>query len=130
MSAMSGSPLRRARPYPRVVVTPLPVGPAPAPPVPRRGARRAALRRWRRPALAWSAVAGAVTLTCFVAGLLIAPVGLALPPAPQSVVLLGEGDRFVASIRAPEIRSDAKADDIPDVMRQAIVAAEDARFLD
>ncbi len=69
-------------------------------------------------------------LACFVAGLLVAPIDLALPPAPQSVVLLGDGDRFVASIRAPEIRSDATADDIPDVMRQAIVAAEDARFLD
>jgi len=71
-----------------------------------------------------------VTTTAFVGGLLIAPIDLALPPAPQSVLLLGVDDRFVASIRAPEIRSDATADDIPDVMLQAIVAAEDARFLD
>ncbi len=66
----------------------------------------------------------------FVTGLLVAPIDLALPPAPQSVLLLGVDDTFVASIRAPDIRSDASAEDIPDVMRQAIVASEDARFLD
>jgi len=71
-----------------------------------------------------------VSLAMFITGLLVAPIDLALPPAPQSVVLLGADSRFVASIRAPDIRSDASAEDIPDVMRQAIVASEDARFLD
>ncbi|HVF20976.1 MAG TPA: transglycosylase domain-containing protein, partial [Mycobacteriales bacterium] len=112
------------------MVTTAPAGPSGARRPARSRAGRAAIRRWRRPAIAWAAVGGVVMSVGFVAGLLIAPIDLALPPAPQSVVLLGEGDRFVASIRAPEIRSDAKADDIPDVMRQAIVAAEDARFLD
>ena len=94
----------------------------------------AAHRRRRRPlvghVVGWTAVGAVVCIMAFIAGLLVAPVDLALPPAPQSVVLLASDGRFAASIRAPEIRSDATADDIPDVMRQAVVAAEDARFLD
>ncbi|HVE98461.1 MAG TPA: transglycosylase domain-containing protein [Mycobacteriales bacterium] len=91
-------------------------------------------RRARRPVagqiVGWTSAAALVCTLSFIAGLLLAPIDLALPPAPQSVVLLGSDNRFVASIRAPEIRSDATADDIPDVLRQAVVAAEDARFLD
>ena len=78
----------------------------------------------------WTSAAIVVCIVSFVAGLLVAPIDLALPPAPQSVVLLASDSRFAASIRAPEIRSDATADDIPDVMREAVVASEDARFLD
>ncbi|HVE63467.1 MAG TPA: transglycosylase domain-containing protein [Mycobacteriales bacterium] len=92
-------------------------------------------RRRRRPrrgaaVLGWSFLAAVVCVAMFVTGLLVAPIDLALPPAPQSVLLLGADKTFVASIRAPDIRSDASAEDIPDVMRQAIVASEDARFLD
>ena len=65
----------------------------------------------------------------FITGLLIAPADLTEPPPPRSAVLFDAEGRYFATIRSPEVRSPVPAKDIPAVMRQAIIAAEDARFL-
>ena len=65
----------------------------------------------------------------FTGGLLAAPVDLTAPPPPKSALLLDYKGRFVASVRSPEAREDVPAEEIPTVMRQAIIAAEDERFL-
>jgi penicillin-binding protein 1A len=65
----------------------------------------------------------------FVGGLLAAPIDLAVAPPPSSAILLASDGRQFATIRPPEQREEVKADDIPEVMRQAIISAEDERFL-
>ena len=67
----------------------------------------------------------------FVGGLLAAPVDFqrALPPPPRSALLLAADGTQLATIRPPERREVVPAGDIPEVMRQAIISAEDERFL-
>ena len=72
-----------------------------------------------------------VGLTTFVTGLLAAPFDLkAVPPAPRSVLLLASDGTQFGLIRPSQRREVIEAGDIPEVMRQAIISAEDARFLD
>ncbi len=71
-----------------------------------------------------------VGLTTFVTGLLAAPFDVrAVPPAPKSVLLLSSDGTQFAQIRPPQRREVIKAEDIPDVMRKAIISAEDSQFL-
>ena len=72
-----------------------------------------------------------VGATMFVKGILAAPFDLkAIPPAPRPVLLLAADGTQFGSIRPAERREIIAAEDIPQVMRQAIISAEDARFLD
>lgn len=89
--------------------------------------RERSRRRNRRAAFA---VGGTLLFgIAFTGGLLAAPVDLTAPPPPKSALLLDRNGRFVASVRSPEAREEVPADQIPTVMRQAIIAAEDERFL-
>ncbi len=73
-------------------------------------------------------VVGAST---FVAGLLAAPIDFAVPPPPKSALLLAsDGRTQYATIPPPQRRTVVPARDIPTVMRQAIISAEDERFLE
>ena len=75
-------------------------------------------------------VAFAVGVTSFVGGLLAAPIDFAVPPPPKSALLLAaDGRTQFATIRPQQRRDIVPAADIPTVMRQAIIAAEDERFL-
>ena len=70
-----------------------------------------------------------VGLGAFVAGLLSAPIDFAVPAPPTAATLLAADGRSFASIPPPERRVVVTAREIPDVMRQAIISAEDERFL-
>ena len=73
----------------------------------------------------------AVGSTTFVTGLLAAPFDLkAVPPAPKSVLLLAADGTQFGLVRPSQRREVIKAEDIPEVMRHAIISAEDARFLE
>ena len=96
----------------------------PRAPLTRRERRR---RRNRRAAFAVGG--GALFLATFTGGLLAAPVDLTAPPPPKSALLYDIHGKLVATVRSPEAREEVKAKDIPTVMRQAIIAAEDERFL-
>jgi penicillin-binding protein 1A len=75
-------------------------------------------------------VATAVGATTFVAGLLAAPIDFAVPPPPKSALLLAsDGRTQFATLRPPSRQEVVPSGDIPEVMRQAIIAAEDERFL-
>ena len=65
----------------------------------------------------------------FVGGLLSAPIDFALAPPPTAAVLVAADGRQFATILPPERREVVKAEDIPQVMRNAIISAEDERFL-
>ena len=72
-----------------------------------------------------------VGVTTFVGGLLAAPLDVrAVPPAPKPVLLLGSDGTQFAQIRPAQRREVLPGDQIPEVVRQAIISAEDARFLD
>jgi membrane peptidoglycan carboxypeptidase len=90
-------------------------------------------RRGRRAARVFLVLTLALLVgtTTFVTGLLAAPFDVrAVPPAPKSVLLLASDGTQFAQIRPPQRREVIQAADIPDVMRKAIISAEDARFLD
>ena len=73
----------------------------------------------------------AVGSSTFVTGLLAAPFDLkAVPPAPKSVLLLAADGTQFGVVRPSQRREVIKAEDIPEVMRHAIISAEDARFLE
>jgi penicillin-binding protein 1A len=75
-------------------------------------------------------VAVLVGATTFVTGLLAAPIDFAVPPPPKSALLLAaDGHTQFATIPPPQRRTVVDAKDIPQVMRQAIISAEDERFL-
>ena len=65
----------------------------------------------------------------FVAGLLAAPIDLSVAPPPSSVLLLADDGRQFATLQPTERHEDVRAEDIPQVMREAIISAEDERFL-
>jgi penicillin-binding protein 1A len=72
-----------------------------------------------------------VGVTSFVGGLLAAPIDFAVPPPPKSALLLAsDGRTQFATIRPQQRRDIVPAKDIPLVMRQAIISAEDERFLE
>src|SRR4051794_38814282 len=67
----------------------------------------------------------------FVGGLLAAPIDFAVPPPAKSALLLAsDGRTQFATIRPPERRDVVPAAQIPEVMRHAIISAEDERFLE
>ena len=70
-----------------------------------------------------------VGLGSFVGGLLSAPIDFALPPPPTAATLLAADGRPFATILPPERRVLVAAGEIPAVMREAIISAEDERFL-
>ncbi len=65
----------------------------------------------------------------FIGGLLAVPVDFAVAPPPTVAVLLAADGRQLATISPPEKRELVKAEEIPQVMRDAIISAEDERFL-
>jgi penicillin-binding protein 1A len=65
----------------------------------------------------------------FIGGLLAAPIDFAVAPPPTVATLLAADGRQLATIQPPEKREVVKASDIPQVMRDAIISAEDERFL-
>ena len=94
-----------------------------------RRTRSARLRRRRRHVVVWFAVAVIAGVGAFTAGLLAAPVDYSFQPeAPQAVLLLDLHGRPFASIRAPQNVEPVTSAQIPAVMKNAIVAAEDERF--
>jgi penicillin-binding protein 1A len=70
-----------------------------------------------------------VGVATFVAGLLAAPIDLAVAPPPASVLLLAADGRQFATLQPTERHENVRAEDIPQVMRDAIISAEDERFL-
>ncbi|HUR52391.1 MAG TPA: transglycosylase domain-containing protein [Mycobacteriales bacterium] len=110
------------------------VAPGPAAAGARPGSAAARRRRHRRTRLvARSALVLVLALTVgtgtFVAGLLAAPIDLALAPPPSSVLLLADDGRQFATLQPLERHDEVRAEDIPQVMREAIISAEDERFL-
>src|SRR5690242_2881316 len=92
--------------------------------VARRRSRSAQLRRRRRQVLFWLVVAVLAGTGTFGAGLLAAPVDYSFEPqAPQAVLLLDSHGRPFASIRSPQNEEPVASKDIPQVMKDAIVAA-------
>lgn len=105
----------------------------PVPPA-RRPVSKVLRRRRRHRLLARALLASLLTLavgvSAFVAGLLSAPFDeKQVPPPPRPVLLLASDGTQIGSIRPPVRREIVPADAIPDVMRNAIIAAEDERFL-
>ena len=74
-------------------------------------------------------VALVVGVGTFVGGLLAAPIDFAVAPPPTAALLLAADGRQLAVLEPPEKREEVKAADIPQVMRNAIISAEDERFL-
>src|SRR4051812_5913122 len=94
-----------------------------------RRSRSRLLRRRRRQVVLWLVAAVVVTTTTFGAGLLAAPVDYAFQPQPpQAVLLVDSHNRVFATIRSPQAEEPVASADIPQVMKNAIVAAEDERF--
>src|SRR3954447_22558724 len=105
-------------------------GPGPGRPPSRRRRRRSRSRTiWRVVLVGVRAlVVGAGT---FVGGLLAAPIDFAVPPPAKSALLLAsDGRTQFATIRPPERRDVVPAAQIPQVMRHAIISAEDERYLE
>ena len=94
---------------------------------------RRARRRRRSRVVARVALVAVVSLIVgvgtFIGGLLAAPIDFAVPPPPSAALLLAADGRQFATIQPPERRDQVQAADIPEVMRQAIISAEDERFL-
>ena len=97
--------------------------------VARRRSRSAQARRRRRQLALWFVVAVLVGIGSFGAGLLAAPIDYSFQPTPpQAVLLLDRSGKVFATIRAPQEQEPVPSSQIPTVMKQAIVAAEDERF--
>jgi penicillin-binding protein 1A len=96
-----------------------------------RRSRSARARRRRRQLALWTLLALLVGSGAFGAGLLAAPLDYSFQPVPpQAVLLLDSSGRVFATIRPPQDREPVRADQIPAVMKNAIVAAEDERFFE
>jgi penicillin-binding protein 1A len=93
--------------------------------------RSARARRRRRQLAVWALVGVLAGAGSFGAGLLAAPLDYDFQPLPPQAVLLRDHDgRVFATIRAPQDQEPVRSADIPNVMKQAIVAAEDERFFE
>jgi membrane peptidoglycan carboxypeptidase len=100
---------------------------------PRRPSRAARRRRRSRRAgrvLVVGLVALAVGSGTFVGGLLAAPIDFAVPPPPKNALLMAADGTQIATLRPQQQREIVPASDIPKQMRQAIISAEDERFLE
>jgi membrane peptidoglycan carboxypeptidase len=109
-------------------------GPAPRSPRARQHAAKRRRRRRRTRLVARTLLVGVLALVVgtgtFIGGLLAAPIDLAVAPPPANAILLADDGRQIATIAPPEKREEVTAADIPDVMRFAIISAEDERFLE
>jgi penicillin-binding protein 1A len=96
-----------------------------------RRSRSARARRRRRQIGVWGVVGILVGAGSFGAGLLAAPIDYDFQPLPpQAVLLLDHQGRVFATIRAPQDQEPVRSEQIPAVMKKAIVAAEDERFFE
>jgi penicillin-binding protein 1A len=94
-----------------------------------RRTRSANARRRRRQALLWFLLAIVVGTASFGSGLVAAPLDYNFRPVPpKSVLLLDASGQPFATIRSPQVEDPVPGSQIPAVMRQAIVAAEDKSF--
>jgi penicillin-binding protein 1A len=94
-----------------------------------RRSRSAHVRRRRRQVLVWLLLAVVVGVVGFGSGLVAAPLDYNFQPVPpKSVLLLDAGGQPFATIRSPQIEDPVPVSQIPEVMREAIVAAEDKNF--
>ncbi|MFN2626465.1 MAG: transglycosylase domain-containing protein [Mycobacteriales bacterium] len=71
-----------------------------------------------------------MAVSSFTVGLVSEPVTFTEPAPPKAALLYDMSGRYFATIRSPEVRETVPSGDIPQVMRNAIVAAEDERFLE
>ena len=79
----------------------------------------------------WAAAAVVLGAGGFGAGLLAAPMDYDFQPAsPKAVLLLDSSGRVFATIRAPQDEDPVPSDQIPRVLKNAVVAAEDERFFE
>ncbi len=96
----------------------------------RRRRRRSPAARVLRVALVFF-LALIVGAGSFVSGLLAAPIDFAVPPPLKSALLLAsDGKTQFATLRPPLRREVVPAAQIPEVMRRAMISAEDERFLE
>src|SRR3954453_18788649 len=94
-----------------------------------RRSRSAMLRRRRRQVALWTVVAALVGAGSFGAGLIAAPLDYSFQPvAPKAVLLVDSAGRVFATIRAPQDQEPVPSRQIPAVLKNAVVAAEDERF--
>jgi penicillin-binding protein 1A len=94
-----------------------------------RRSRTARRRRRRRYVVLWMLLAVVVGAGAFAGGLLAAPIDYGFEPLPpQAVLLLDSSGRFFATVRAPQDEEPVPSADIPQVLKDAVVAAEDERF--
>jgi penicillin-binding protein 1A len=94
-----------------------------------RRSRTARRRRRRRHVVLWMLLAAVVGAGAFAGGLLAAPIDYGFEPLPpQAVLLLDSSGRLFATIRAPQDQEPVPSADIPQVLKDAVVAAEDERF--
>jgi penicillin-binding protein 1A len=101
----------------------------------RRRPSAAARRRRRSRLFARGVIVAVLALlvgaTTFVGGLLAAPFDeRQVPPPPKAVLLLAADGTQIGSIRPVKKRVLVPPEAIPDVMREAIISAEDERFLE
>lgn len=100
---------------------------SPTPPLRGRGQRR----RCSRPLL--------VALPTFLSVLLVAsacsiprptllPANLTLPPLPETSIIYDANGRFITTLHAGEDRTLIGIDQVPGIVRDAVIAAEDERF--
>jgi penicillin-binding protein 1A len=94
-----------------------------------RRSRTARRRRRRRYVVLWMLLAVVVGAGAFAGGLLAAPIDYGFEPLPpQAVLLLDSSGRVFATVRAPQDEEPVPSADIPQVLKDAVVAAEDERF--
>ncbi|HWB66679.1 MAG TPA: transglycosylase domain-containing protein [Mycobacteriales bacterium] len=94
-----------------------------------RRTRTAQVRRRRRQVVLWLVLAVLASAVAFAAGLVEAPLNYRfVPTAPTSVLLLDSSGQVFATVRSPQVQVPVSGRQIPPVMRQAIVAAEDKNF--
>src|SRR3954452_4749221 len=94
-----------------------------------RRSRTARRRRRRRYVILWMLLAAVVGAGAFAGGLLAAPIDYGFEPLPpQAVLLLDSSGRVFATVRAPQDQEPVPSADIPQVLKDAVVAAEDERF--
>ncbi len=78
--------------------------------------------------LGWTVLALVVFAASSAGGLLAAPVDFTPPPAQRPALILDRNGKIIGEIATPQQRVDVPASQIPDVMRDAVVAAEDKTF--
>src|SRR3954454_7671139 len=94
-----------------------------------RRSRPARRRRRRRYVILWMLLAAVVGAGAFAGGLLAAPIDYGFEPLPpQAMLLLDSSGRVFATVRAPQDQEPVPSAEIPQVLKDAVVAAEDERF--